>query len=201
MHWVARSGHKDVLQQFLDRGADPNMASLSGFTPPREAAYKGHKAVVQLLQDRGAEPNMVSHHGFTPLHKAAIEGHKYVVQLLLDRGWTKHCRSHWKDSTIRGSSKGPHGCCQCTDHWGTMEELNRGWRFQLLAELYYCTWNGRSRGSKKGYVTEVVSTRKCRRPFSCSAAPNNSTDVLRCLTLALPLHKSPNNDLSRRNYH
>ena len=85
--WAAYEGRKDLVQLFLDKGADPNKASVNfGETPLYMTAQKGHKDVVQLLLDRGGDPNKVSNHGLTPLHGAAHYGHKEVVRLLLDRG-------------------------------------------------------------------------------------------------------------------
>ena len=84
---AATAGHKDVVQLFLDKGADPNKADMSGFTPLHRSALEGHTYVVQLLLEQGAEPNrktVITQS--TPLHWAALMGHLDVVKLLLDGG-------------------------------------------------------------------------------------------------------------------
>ena len=79
---AARNNHRDVVQQLLERGAEPNMAAQNGGTPLHDAAFKGHKDVVQLLLDRGAEPNMANQFGRTAQYYALQNGHLHIANIL-----------------------------------------------------------------------------------------------------------------------
>ena len=79
-------GHKEVVQEFLDAGAEINMADWRGRTPLYWAAMLGRKDIVQLLLDREAQTNIADADGWAPLHKSAWKGDKQVVQVLLEAG-------------------------------------------------------------------------------------------------------------------
>ena len=79
-------GHKEVVQAFLDAGAEINMADWRGRTPLYWAAMLGHKDIVQILLDREAQSNIADTDGWTPLHKSAWKGDKHVAQVLLEAG-------------------------------------------------------------------------------------------------------------------
>jgi ankyrin repeat protein len=52
---AAQSGDTALMKLFLDKGADPKLATNSGDTPLMGAALKGRREVVQLPVDRGAK--------------------------------------------------------------------------------------------------------------------------------------------------
>ncbi|PGH07088.1 hypothetical protein AJ79_06366 [Helicocarpus griseus UAMH5409] len=80
--------HPEATRLLLERGANPNIASMYGETPLLCAAENGYgKIVSHLLAHR---PKLGSNKGFfsqqTPLAAAAKNGHREVVKLLLDAG-------------------------------------------------------------------------------------------------------------------
>ena len=81
------SGHKDVVELLLSKGAEVNAKNRDGWTPLHEAASSGQKDVVELLLSKGAEVNAKVKDGRTPLHEAAYaDRKKEVVELLLSKG-------------------------------------------------------------------------------------------------------------------
>ena len=86
LHFVSKNGKTDLVNLFLDRGADPNKADDRGMTSLHEAIEGGHTDGVQVLLNRWADPNNPNKHGDTPLHLAVRYIHKDVVIMLLKRG-------------------------------------------------------------------------------------------------------------------
>lgn len=85
LHYASRSGHKDVCQLLLEKGADVNAQTRSGkVSSLHRAAYAGHIKVVKLLIKYGGDPSLCDTDGQTPLHKAAQKMQKEIVGLLLD---------------------------------------------------------------------------------------------------------------------
>ena len=81
---------KKVVQLLLDRGANPNLGDMNGWTPLHSTNPRnGNEDIVQLLLERGADPDLATNYRTTLLHLAADNGNIDVMQLLLDRG-AKH---------------------------------------------------------------------------------------------------------------
>jgi bla regulator protein blaR1 len=83
---AARGGRLDLVQMFLDSGADPNLAVHGDGNPLIMAAQAGHLAIVRLLLDRGADVNAMVPEDENALINASSQGHLDVVQLLVERG-------------------------------------------------------------------------------------------------------------------
>ena len=91
---AARDGNLSEVEQFLNRGANPNVATLvaygpkdreiSGGTPLMAAASNGHVEIVRALLRRGARVNDTDIRGWTALVCAAENGHATICKLLLD---------------------------------------------------------------------------------------------------------------------
>jgi hypothetical protein len=74
LYKASKQGHKDLVQFFIDKGANDWNWALSG------ASLGGHKDLVEFFINKGANDwNMA-------LYAASIGGHKDLVQLFIDKG-------------------------------------------------------------------------------------------------------------------
>ena len=55
-----------VAELLIGRGADPNMADITGQTPLHCAAQKGQIKVAELLIESGADMDKADNRGMTP---------------------------------------------------------------------------------------------------------------------------------------
>ena len=84
---ACRAGNVDVVQVFLDCGADVNLSDKeSGRTMLCIACAEGHVHVARLLLKKGAKVNQAAKDGGTPLWTACCWGHVDAVRLLLEKG-------------------------------------------------------------------------------------------------------------------
>ncbi|GES56885.1 hypothetical protein ATETN484_0001009000 [Aspergillus terreus] len=86
LHAAAFSGHENVVQMLLDRGADINAQGGPYSNALQAASSKGHENIVQLLLNQGADINAQGGFHGNALHAASFSGYENVVQMLLDRG-------------------------------------------------------------------------------------------------------------------
>ncbi|RYO95181.1 hypothetical protein DL764_007729 [Monosporascus ibericus] len=88
LRWAADKGYVEMVELFLNKGADVAIANKDGWTPLIAASSKGHVDVARLLlAASGANADCKDTKcGQTPLIRAAANGHEAVAQLLLDTG-------------------------------------------------------------------------------------------------------------------
>ncbi|MEQ2217031.1 hypothetical protein XENOCAPTIV_030847, partial [Xenoophorus captivus] len=100
LHCGARSGHEQVVEILLDRGApilsktklllqhDVPVDDVTNdyLTALHVAAHCGHYKVAKLIVDKKANPNAKALRGETALHMAARAGQADVVRYLLKNG-------------------------------------------------------------------------------------------------------------------
>ncbi|XP_041065814.1 ankyrin repeat domain-containing protein 39-like isoform X2 [Carcharodon carcharias] len=85
--WSAASnGDFNRVQRFLEKGTDPNLPDLSGYTALHYASRRGDYEICEYLLRKGANSNVQTKGGATPLHRAAYCGHLSVLNLLLSYG-------------------------------------------------------------------------------------------------------------------
>ncbi len=84
--------HPEVVQLLLQRGADVNAATESGFVALFWAARYGHEKVVKALIDKGADVNAKDKDGMTALKWATTNrsvsptNYDRVIDLLKEAG-------------------------------------------------------------------------------------------------------------------
>lgn len=91
LHYAADSGHPDILELLLEKGADVNTpASMYRDSALHFAVHRGHEKCVEILLEYGADINMRKKEGISALHLAARDGNEALVRLLLDNGADIH---------------------------------------------------------------------------------------------------------------
>jgi uncharacterized protein YecT (DUF1311 family) len=90
LHEAVASGHKDVVELLIARGANVN-TTRRDWTPLMAAASQGRTDLVALLIAHGANVNF--NVGATALLNATIYGHKDVVALLIANGADVNAKS------------------------------------------------------------------------------------------------------------
>lgn len=82
---AAVHGFLDVIQAFLDIGADLNQQDYSKQTALHCAAAYGHKNIVEFLLEQNVDITKQDEEGQIPLHCASGQGHLGIVKLLLGK--------------------------------------------------------------------------------------------------------------------
>lgn len=82
---VVMNNDPELLQAFLERGANPDLRTWSGKTPLQEAATRGYVELMSILIKHGADLNKRGVGGeHTPLMMAAVAGQVEAVKLLIE---------------------------------------------------------------------------------------------------------------------
>lgn len=83
LHYLAQSGHTDIVRLLIDKGAKLNLKDVHNNTSLLLASCWGHSDIVRILLDAGADPNIGNS---IPLICASSEGHSDIVYMLLYGG-------------------------------------------------------------------------------------------------------------------
>ena len=83
---AARDGQADLLEAFLDAGADANGTDSRGYTPLILASYNGHREATATLLKHGALVDGADGKGSTALGGVAFKGDIAIARLLIEAG-------------------------------------------------------------------------------------------------------------------
>ena len=83
---AALRGNLDIVEEWIQKGADINWSLFNGDTAPMYAALGGHLEVARLLIKNGANVNQANTYGDTALIEACIYGHVTITRLLTENG-------------------------------------------------------------------------------------------------------------------
>lgn len=86
LHMAAAFGYVDMVELFLDSGADPNIQDSFGRTPLIIAAAYSSVDVIKLLLSHSVDVNLQCLRGLTALHMVARSGDHEMIQHLISRG-------------------------------------------------------------------------------------------------------------------
>lgn len=115
--YAAYFGHRELVDDLLAAGADPNVPSQNpmGVTPLHSALAGGHKEMARAMIERGGDVNVASAGGWTPLHYAADSGDVETARYLLDRGARPAANADGKTPTDLALAKGHTGLAALLD--------------------------------------------------------------------------------------
>jgi len=86
-YYIRNGATAEQVQQFLDRGADPNKKNThGGQTPLLTAIELKNLPIINVLLNGGANPNDNDARGFSPLDKAVGNSNLEIVRRLLTAG-------------------------------------------------------------------------------------------------------------------
>jgi len=83
---AAEIGDTRAVEQFLNRGLDPNTADPKGYTLLMIAARNGHRDLVWSLIRRHANAKTRTAHGDTALMLASLRGDREIARMLIEFG-------------------------------------------------------------------------------------------------------------------
>ncbi len=85
---AAYFGHREIVDDLIKAGADPNIASKNalGVIPLHSALSGGHKEIARALIEAGTDVNTPSKEGWFPLHYVAHSGDRETADYLLMKG-------------------------------------------------------------------------------------------------------------------
>ena len=84
LHAAAAFGAQNCFKYLIEKGADKNSTTPSGFTVLHWAAYGGWIEIMKDLFSRNFPMNQADKSGQTALHVAAARGHLQAVEFLIE---------------------------------------------------------------------------------------------------------------------
>lgn len=99
MHYAAKYGFMDIIEQLLQKGISANLKATNRYTPLMFAARTGEHETVKLLLKSGAKVNLKSKEKETALMMAAENGYSDIAQTLIDAGADIHAKTRFTNMT------------------------------------------------------------------------------------------------------
>jgi hypothetical protein len=106
---ATRSGHDQVVQWLLEKGADVNARSGDSCSALLLASSGGHDQIVQRLLKEGADVNPQGGYYGSAIQAAVGEGHDQIVQWLLGKGADVNTQGGHYGSALQAAVVKGHG--------------------------------------------------------------------------------------------
>lgn len=82
LHASVAKENTELIQAFLENGANPNLPQTQGVTPLHSAAHRGNPLIVRLLLDHGASVSQKMDNGDDAHSIAVRDGYSELAELL-----------------------------------------------------------------------------------------------------------------------
>jgi ankyrin repeat protein len=79
----AKSTDFKLIMELVQKGANPNLQTMEGYSPLLSAALEGNAEACAFFIEKGADISAANKHGQTPLYHAARHGHTEICALLI----------------------------------------------------------------------------------------------------------------------
>ncbi|KAL6051299.1 COR domain-containing protein [Balamuthia mandrillaris] len=108
---VASNGSEELMEAFVDHGADVNIQNYAGETALYRASQLGMVEKVEFLLENGANVFVTTMDGATALHAAAAVGDEEIVEVLAKHGAPLNARDHEGDTALHWAVREEHPDC------------------------------------------------------------------------------------------
>jgi ankyrin repeat protein len=93
LHVAANEGHVDLIELFVEYGANIDARARNFRTPLHMACLRGNLGIIQSVLMAGADINAKDIDGNTPCHFCSEWGHKDCLRYLLHRHPSLFCKN------------------------------------------------------------------------------------------------------------
>lgn len=80
LHYAADSGHTDLVEFLISKGADVNAADKHNLTPLLTACFENHLSCVKVLLEKGADKERKGPDGLTAYESAETDAMKALLK-------------------------------------------------------------------------------------------------------------------------
>jgi len=98
--FAASQGREDLVQAYINQGANVNHQNLNGETALYWAVSQGHESIVDFFMENGANMNICTLEGCTTAHIAAANGHLDILFKLIRNGAYVNAQDGEMDSVL-----------------------------------------------------------------------------------------------------
>jgi hypothetical protein len=127
---AALSGKGRIVKALLEKGANPSIGDLEGYTPMHGAAFRGRASSLQALIDAGLDPNEFHKDGYAPIHRACwsrLKSGVEAVRVLVEVGGVDINTPSRAGSSYEGGGLKQHSggetCAGMTNNEATLEYI------------------------------------------------------------------------------
>jgi ankyrin repeat protein len=107
--FAAENAPASIVTILLDRGADPTIATRSGWTVFHGAALNKDREVLDVFQKSTVDvDNRSDENGWSPLHVASWAGNHGAVDFFLQQGVSVHLVNNLGNSALHLAAEGGH---------------------------------------------------------------------------------------------
>ncbi|GAB4224267.1 MAG: hypothetical protein Tsb005_21130 [Gammaproteobacteria bacterium] len=108
LHYACKTGYLNLVEYFLEQGADPTSTEHDGYSTLHHACFTKNPLTIELLLLNGVAVNSVTRNGLTPLHLACRQGSLEVIDVLIKNGADLLRKDKYGESPLHEACKAGH---------------------------------------------------------------------------------------------